>query len=83
MSYMSDFKQVRKSNICFEVTVKCIDTVLSFWGFIIIIYILLIHQNLGTSFDVPKSSYRSQKQPVLSPAITEFSLLDEWGKSSQ
>ena len=30
-------------------------------------YFLLIHQNLGANFGEPKTSYRSQKQPVLSP----------------
>ena len=29
----------------------------------------LIHQNLGANFGVPKSSYRSQKRPVLSPGL--------------
>ena len=28
---------------------------------------LLIHQNLGANFGVPKTGYQSQKQPVLSP----------------
>ena len=65
MNYMSDFKQIRKQNICFEVRVECIDTALSFEG--LCFYILIIHQNLSTSFGAPKSGYQSQKQPILSP----------------
>ena len=34
-------------------------------------YLLSINQNLGNNFDAPKSSYRSEKQPVLSPCIFE------------
>ena len=30
-------------------------------------FFLLIHQNLGASFGVPKSGFQSQKQPVFSP----------------
>ena len=48
-----------------EVTLKCIDTVLSNWGFI---FFLLIHQNFGASFCMPKIGYQSQKQPLIRPA---------------
>ena len=30
---------------------------------------MLIYQNLGADFCLPKSGYRSQKRPVLSPAL--------------
>ena len=46
-----------------EVTVKCIDSALSNWGF------MLIHQKLGASFCAPKIGYWSQKQPVLPPTL--------------
>ena len=62
---MIDFKQIRKLSIYFEINIMRIDT-LSLWGFMGF-FGELIHQNLGANFGAPKSSYRSQKQPVLSP----------------
>ena len=32
-------------------------------------YLLLMYQNLGVDFCVPKSSYRSQKRPVLPTGV--------------
>ena len=65
---MSDFKQIRKLNIYFEINIMCIDTfnfMRGFMGF----FGKLIHQNLGANFGAPKTGYRSQKQPVLSPTF--------------
>ena len=36
----------------------------------------LIHQNLGANFGMPESGYRSQKQPVLSPAYQLDATID-------
>ena len=67
MSKMSDFKQIRKWNICFEeVSFKCINIVLSSRGLTLYIF-LWVNQTLGANFGVAKSGYRSQKQPLLSP----------------
>ena len=63
-----------KLNIYFEINIICIDIFkfVRLYGFF-----LLIHQNLEANSGAPKSSYQSQKQPVLSPV---YLILYQWTK---
>ena len=63
---MSDFKQIRKLNMYFEINIKCIDIVLSLRGFCVILANKLI-KVWAPILVRPRSGCRSQKQPVLSP----------------
>ena len=66
MNEMSDFKQIRKLNIYFEINIMCVafNFMRGFMGFFWQIY-----QNLSANFGAPKTGCRSQKTVCIIPYI--------------